>query len=541
MLYNLIKNDKGAEIKAHIEKNKLTQKEITNIFVAACALNKKNIVASLLPYISDVTLPLQEALIYKAHDVIDLLKNKKYDQEKIASLGNLTKKVASTITNNLKIASIPQVESNDKLRELKLDYLSFLANYENSSLSKLFGLGVGKKNTFALRLARIIHAAIGEEEFKNELLKEKEMEEKVEEEVKEVDTSNLLNEVEKLSDLSIHFFDTVDDVIDMLNSFKEILEEEEVSEEVPELELALVPAKKKVDLEKIAKKLTDEAQKFISQKIKKLMDEGYPQEQAIAIAYSMAKEKGFDVPEKKEASVKTAAKEEPVKYEELDELEKSTMKIVVEIKEEELAFTKKITNLLSQLGVPLEAKISEYTKVNKVITDIVDSVTKRFEKTSLDLEKFLVSIVSVPSRPSLSYEKLGYLHDFKRKLEAALTTLKEDNSKADEIISKIMEEFAQLESKLNPPPTPYKYTKWQEVSKESAAKKDIKKEEPEKDIKKTEPELKRDELNEKEMIKPLPPSLKKKWEDTFSKSKTTKDKKEAIKEAWEKVKRSLIK
>ena len=44
-------------------------------------------------------------------------------------------------------------------------------------------------------------------------------------------------------------------------------------------------------------KLTPEAQEFISKKIKKLMDEGKPQDQAIAIAYNMARERGFDVPE----------------------------------------------------------------------------------------------------------------------------------------------------------------------------------------------------------------------------------------------------
>jgi len=48
-----------------------------------------------------------------------------------------------------------------------------------------------------------------------------------------------------------------------------------------------------------AKEMTDEASKFISDKIKKLREEGKPEDQAIAIAYSMAREKGYDVPEKK--------------------------------------------------------------------------------------------------------------------------------------------------------------------------------------------------------------------------------------------------
>lgn len=44
---------------------------------------------------------------------------------------------------------------------------------------------------------------------------------------------------------------------------------------------------------------SDEAQKWISEKIKKLVDEGKPQDQAVAIALSMAREKGYSVPEKK--------------------------------------------------------------------------------------------------------------------------------------------------------------------------------------------------------------------------------------------------
>jgi len=47
------------------------------------------------------------------------------------------------------------------------------------------------------------------------------------------------------------------------------------------------------------KKVTDEADSFISKKIRKLMGEGYEQKQAIAIAYSMARAKGYKVPEKK--------------------------------------------------------------------------------------------------------------------------------------------------------------------------------------------------------------------------------------------------
>jgi len=43
---------------------------------------------------------------------------------------------------------------------------------------------------------------------------------------------------------------------------------------------------------------SEEANDYISMKIKKLKDEGYPQDQAVAIAYSYAKKKGYKVPSK---------------------------------------------------------------------------------------------------------------------------------------------------------------------------------------------------------------------------------------------------
>ena len=47
-------------------------------------------------------------------------------------------------------------------------------------------------------------------------------------------------------------------------------------------------------------KLSKKAREYISRKIKILMDEGYPQKQAVAIAYSYARRKGYKVPESKE-------------------------------------------------------------------------------------------------------------------------------------------------------------------------------------------------------------------------------------------------
>lgn len=45
--------------------------------------------------------------------------------------------------------------------------------------------------------------------------------------------------------------------------------------------------------------LSQKAQNYISKKIKILVDEGKEKDQAVAIAYDMARDKGFTVPEKK--------------------------------------------------------------------------------------------------------------------------------------------------------------------------------------------------------------------------------------------------
>lgn len=65
---------------------------------------------------------------------------------------------------------------------------------------------------------------------------------------------------------------------------------------------------KEEEVEKESAKLSPEAQEFISKKIKTLREEGKDEEQAAAIAYQMAREKGFDVPEKKQSSKKEAVK-----------------------------------------------------------------------------------------------------------------------------------------------------------------------------------------------------------------------------------------
>ena len=45
--------------------------------------------------------------------------------------------------------------------------------------------------------------------------------------------------------------------------------------------------------------VSKKAQRYISTKIKKLRHEGYPQKQSEAIAYAMARDKGYNVPKKR--------------------------------------------------------------------------------------------------------------------------------------------------------------------------------------------------------------------------------------------------
>lgn len=57
--------------------------------------------------------------------------------------------------------------------------------------------------------------------------------------------------------------------------------------------------------------LSDEANKFISDKISKLHDEGYEGDQAIAIAHEYARDAGYDVPSPKSSYTKTKKKADP--------------------------------------------------------------------------------------------------------------------------------------------------------------------------------------------------------------------------------------
>ncbi len=67
-------------------------------------------------------------------------------------------------------------------------------------------------------------------------------------------------------------------------------------------------------------------EEYISMKIPILMDEGYPQKQAIAIAYSMAREHGYEVPETGNPSRKNSSKAEQARKELAAEAKKEAAK-----------------------------------------------------------------------------------------------------------------------------------------------------------------------------------------------------------------------
>ena len=82
-------------------------------------------------------------------------------------------------------------------------------------------------------------------------------------------------------------------VVDALEALEKRLEAEKVRKQ------KRLDAKESSDDDLEKEATSDEAQKWISSKIEKLINEGKSKEQAAAIAYSMAREKGFSIPEKK--------------------------------------------------------------------------------------------------------------------------------------------------------------------------------------------------------------------------------------------------
>ena len=49
--------------------------------------------------------------------------------------------------------------------------------------------------------------------------------------------------------------------------------------------------------------VSEAAKRFLKRKIEKNINEGKPQDQAVAIAHTQAQQKGFDVPKKKKNSL----------------------------------------------------------------------------------------------------------------------------------------------------------------------------------------------------------------------------------------------
>jgi len=122
------------------------------------------------------------------------------------------------------------------------------------------------------------------------------------------------------------------------------------------------------DKEINAKKMTDEAEEFISKKIAFLMEEeDMPQDQAIAVAYSMAREEGYDVPEnpnKKKAKIESADQYST----EVKELE--TNDLPVEEKKSE-DFNPKMEKEEEREYVPFRETFEDVVKANKKINDLM--------------------------------------------------------------------------------------------------------------------------------------------------------------------------
>jgi len=95
--------------------------------------------------------------------------------------------------------------------------------------------------------------------------------------------------------------------------------------------------------------VSKDAQDYISKKISKLRHEGYPQQQAIAIAYSYAKRKGYNVPEKENESID----------------EKSSSKF--QNNNDYLAFSKESRNMEDNLIKDSVYKVYDMTKNGEIV------------------------------------------------------------------------------------------------------------------------------------------------------------------------------
>jgi hypothetical protein len=268
-IYEGLKKDNPEIIK------KASNKEV--LFIAACSLGKEKIVKALLPEIKDVTMGLQEALLFNRNNIVEILKNANYDKEKIGRLAHFTKKLASKI-DSLGIKVTSRVAETYELKELKEHYVDFIVN-PPKNLVTLFKQAIGDKNKFALRLARIIHAAIGEEEFKEEILKNDYKGKK--EEFNFEETIEVLNGVDDYLTDANKMADKIIKVIQW--AINEIERSEEVGEEIEdELELALTPASLRKNISKSAAlyEQFDEETKKVLDALKYIKDdmEGNPEE-----------------------------------------------------------------------------------------------------------------------------------------------------------------------------------------------------------------------------------------------------------------------
>jgi uncharacterized protein YqeY len=266
-IYEGLKRDDVNIVKEAVNKDAL--------FVAACSLGKEKIVKALLPKIKDVTMGLQEALLFNRNNIVEILKNANYDKEKIGRLAFLSKKLNDKI-NSLGINIEATIETSE-IKDLKNHYFNFLA-HQPKNLTELFKQAVGDKNKFALRLARIIHAAIGEEEFKGEILKdnynEKEEEFDFEEVIKVLDeVDDYLTDANKMADKIIKV---------MKWAIDEIESGEETEGVEDELELALTPAYLRKNISKSAAlyEQFDEETRKVLDALKYIKDdmEGNPEE-----------------------------------------------------------------------------------------------------------------------------------------------------------------------------------------------------------------------------------------------------------------------
>ncbi|MEM3509388.1 MAG: ChaB family protein [Candidatus Aenigmatarchaeota archaeon] len=506
-MYKYLKNDDSEKVLNYLASKQYNAEEVLNWITAASALNKKKIVASLLPYVKDVTLPLQEAIIFKANDAIDILKNKPYNPEKIAPLGNLTKRVAECIAEKLKITKIASVEKTKELQDLKIDYLSFLANNENFNLKTLFGLGVAKQNKFALRLCRLIHAAIGEEAFKEALLEENknreiellDTETTIEEEIdfeenKEL-IANIEEEIIEIGKELNKFSTYVKDFNDALNSFInewETLGDEEIMEETKdELELILSPAKSNPLL------------------VKKALFKKY-------------------------------AGEKTVEFSSLPKEIQNFVKIMIEVKEEELRLLNRINEINMAFNL-VEGRIQDLesiSKIRKALTEKVYPTMQELQASTIDVDKFLVlfSTKSAYITP-LGKSLIELINEYEPILNSILEKMKESSPEIYEKLTKIKEMFdkmSQLTEKEKRPSTTFyrMYPKKEASSK--GTKEEIQKEITEK------PKESRERI--RKMIDELPIHAQDIWISTFNTTKKQgKDDEYAAKVAWDAVKKQYEK